>query len=1644
MDTFQDPPPYRWRDIRVFISSTFRDFHAERDHLVKLVFPRLREWAEEWKLNLVDIDLRWGVTAHEVETGQALAICLDEVDSCRPFFVCLLGERYGWVPDPDALSQETRAAFPGLEEQRGRSVTELEIRHAAFSSLRVGGGEPRQAEEVGRAFFYLRDPRSVPAPEELTGVSPEQRRYFHEAFYEPDPARRGRLAKLKRAILSRRVTGGSAEAGARAAGLRAHTYRAQFDPELANSEDDRLQGRLRRESLAGLGELVFSDLRRSIAARFSARIEALSRQATRDPFLAERELHDTFASGRTVRFVGRSALLTAVHGYLRGSTPTPLAVLGAPGSGKSALVAMVFQQLQRPGEGAPEVLIAHFVGATSSSTSTHSMLRRLCDELLTQHLRGRMEEELAGVPPLGPGADESAARDHLRALEAVRERYRVPDAAAALPATLGRLLGLTAVPVVVLIDGVNQLDAWDADDGLGWLPTTLPPNVRIVVSAVVGSIADVLSRRTPTHLKVGPLEDDERRELIRSTPSVFCKRLDEEHIRELESREETRNPLFLQVVLEELRVFGSFEKLGERVRAFPSELVSLFEAVLERLERDLEEHVPLIEETFCLLECSRHGLRLTELRDLLDGDEEQLHQGILRQLRSMLVRRGLAIDFFHRSLSKAVRRRYLHKGGSARWHEKLACYFGRAMPPASEEVRLGPPDSAVRRALFELPWQLLRQGDRWDELAERLGGIAFVEAKIQAGMLEDLRRDLREAMGALPEAAESAQARSAHREVWGAFERALVAFAESEADRRDAAWAARERGDSPLTPPSTGACPVAPPARAPISLKQALRNMLVSLGRRTRGARLESYTRFVETSRDALRRFGDRRWFVTQHAVNTDRTPMVGVDAKAWLDAHPEATVMVHPWGFREVGVTDRPVLTGTLTGHTDHIHGLRISVDGQRALSVDATGCLKWWDLEESTCLLTLEAGRHINRMCASADAAQAVCVRLAWQMDRWLLESGRRADPSLSTRATISAVALTPDASLAACVEYERRVSLWNLREGGLLFRLQPQGESKLTAIDLSADGQTVVVGAGSRLVVLRASEEPRYLETGDSSLTIRAVWVAADGSSAVIVRGDRLLAVWDLSAGLCVREHRTRERYMDRLTVSADGSMAVVASSSRAQVWDLARGEPLGILEGVGLGFNNGVALSGDGARLLSASNRALHVWDVEHMAGDRVRQVDAKKPIVDAGVTADGRRAILVTDDAPPEVLDTRHLLSQDTVTASCDLRYLDLAGSGAVVASRPLRRDSVVVWRPEDGRVVSTLSPGSWPVLTATLTPDEARVLVGTARPPSCLTYWDVASGARLADLRLHNGAVDVACSPSGRFAVSAGRDALAVWWDLDRGAPVAIARTGPTELRAVRMSPCGRLAVTRSLPLSSSEVRPLNLWRIHTGERHAVVVGGQGGVRAEAFSPDGRHVASAWSDGAVLISAVTDGRPVLRLDAHEGGVTGLHYGLDGATLLTGGVDRTVRMWDIATGECVGLCCVNGQVTSLSPVRPNGLFSVTTGRTGDRVLVRCSHPAQGPGVLTARRLWTVDSTQRGAWADRCTARCPWCLREIGVPPEVLEAAEDAQGLPSEADSPCVHLDPEAWRAPELQQACPECGRALRFNPFVVDNAAWAAG
>ena len=101
-----------WRARPVFISSTFADMQAERDHLRAHLFPEFEERLRKRRHNLEWVDLRLGVATASLADGesrelQVLKVCLAEVRRSRPFLIVLLGDRYGWVPPPDRVSSSS-------------------------------------------------------------------------------------------------------------------------------------------------------------------------------------------------------------------------------------------------------------------------------------------------------------------------------------------------------------------------------------------------------------------------------------------------------------------------------------------------------------------------------------------------------------------------------------------------------------------------------------------------------------------------------------------------------------------------------------------------------------------------------------------------------------------------------------------------------------------------------------------------------------------------------------------------------------------------------------------------------------------------------------------------------------------------------------------------------------------------------------------------------------------------------------------------------------------------------------------------------------------------------------------------------------------------------------------------------------------------------------------------------------------------------------------------------------------------------------------------------------------------------------------------------------------------------------------------
>ena len=142
------------RQIRLFISSTFQDLQAEREYLIKKVLPLLQVEAAKRYVSIIPLDLRWGVTEEEANSGKVLEICLKEIDKSYPYFIGLIGSRYGWTPPIEefyknpVLREEYSWLMSDLEE--GMSVTEIEMQYGVLRRNTDDG-------EVAGYFYFRND-----------------------------------------------------------------------------------------------------------------------------------------------------------------------------------------------------------------------------------------------------------------------------------------------------------------------------------------------------------------------------------------------------------------------------------------------------------------------------------------------------------------------------------------------------------------------------------------------------------------------------------------------------------------------------------------------------------------------------------------------------------------------------------------------------------------------------------------------------------------------------------------------------------------------------------------------------------------------------------------------------------------------------------------------------------------------------------------------------------------------------------------------------------------------------------------------------------------------------------------------------------------------------------------------------------------------------------------------------------------------------------------------------------------------------------------------------------------------------------------------------------------------------------------------
>ena len=160
----------------IFVSSTFRDMHFERDVLNRRVTPKINRLLAPYNQSVRLLDLRWGVDTSELSEEEAservLSVCMNSIDSCKPYIIVLLGDRYGYIPDGSDISVTHMEILRGVINSTGQDHVYIYMREADYGNM---------SEETRAAFVEQREDsarRLKELKDELIREMPERcRRY---------------------------------------------------------------------------------------------------------------------------------------------------------------------------------------------------------------------------------------------------------------------------------------------------------------------------------------------------------------------------------------------------------------------------------------------------------------------------------------------------------------------------------------------------------------------------------------------------------------------------------------------------------------------------------------------------------------------------------------------------------------------------------------------------------------------------------------------------------------------------------------------------------------------------------------------------------------------------------------------------------------------------------------------------------------------------------------------------------------------------------------------------------------------------------------------------------------------------------------------------------------------------------------------------------------------------------------------------------------------------------------------------------------------------------------------------------------------------------------------------------------------------
>jgi WD40 repeat protein len=631
---------------------------------------------------------------------------------------------------------------------------------------------------------------------------------------------------------------------------------------------------------------------------------------------------------------------------------------------------------------------------------------------------------------------------------------------------------------------------------------------------------------------------------------------------------------------------------------------------------------------------------------------------------------------------------------------------------------------------------------------------------------------------------------------------------------------------------------------------------------------------------------------------------------------------------------------------HNGTINGALLTADETRILSWSGDKTLRLWDMASGKQLA--RAMTHDGWVLGAALNAGETRI-LSWSDDQtvrlWDAASGQQIGPAMQHDSAVNGALMTRDEHRILSWSGDRTLRLWDAASGQQIGPAM-RHDNAVEGAALTRDESRILSWSADNTVRLwdaASGKEIAAAMTHDDA--VKGALFSPDESRILSWSYDQTVRLWDAASGQPIGPAMRHEGEVNGALMTQDGRRILSwAADGTLRLWDAASGMQIGEMKHAGA--VRGALLIHNETRIVSwSADGTVRLWDAAsgRSLGPEMKHDDevfGVRMIADESRilswSADGTVRLWEAASAQPIAAEMKHAQIRGALASRDGARILTWSEDGTMrlweaaigrEIDRGMRHDKPVngaLMSADEKRILSWSADGTlrlWdattnrpivapmdhraPIAGAIMSGDEKRAATWSAN--GTLRLWELATGHPIGAPMRHAAVRGALFTRDGSRLVSWSSDHTLQQWDAATSAPIGPAMAQDAEVEgALLIGDNGIISWSADGSLrrwelagSQSGLELASVQQVWPAMRH------QARVTGALLTKDERHILSWSEDRTLRVWDAATGREIAPAMMHAGAVNGALISADEQRIVSWSEDGTLRVWDAATHRQIG-------------------------------------------------------------------------------------------------------------------------------------------